>query len=147
MHNNTHSVHNRLLKSWQDRLPFLRSCCYVFLPPLSGTNCCPSPFPGGAGPPNPRMASLFPGFPGFAHTLSLPSVTSICSDKCRDLSLRKSLIQDWSILAHTGEIFGPFSNFPFITICSNTRQRIFCIFTFLTVTSNGKKHFVTENNM
>jgi hypothetical protein len=73
MHNNTHSVHNCLLKSRRD-LPCLWSCCYVSPPPLSGTNCCPSPFPGGAGPPAPKMASLFPGS---AHTSSLPSVTKV----------------------------------------------------------------------
>ncbi len=67
MHSNTHSVHNYLSKSWRGRLLCPRSSCYVFPPPLSGTNCCSLPLPGGPGPPSPKVASPFPGS---AHTPS-----------------------------------------------------------------------------
>ncbi len=71
---NTHSVHNCLLKSRRDLLLSSWSFCNVSPPPLSGTNCRPSPFPSGAGPPVPKVASLFPGS---AHTPSLPSITTV----------------------------------------------------------------------
>jgi hypothetical protein len=63
----THSVHNYLLKSWWSRLLCPRSSCFVFPPPLSGSNWCSLPLSGGLGPPAPKVASLFPGS---AHTPS-----------------------------------------------------------------------------
>jgi hypothetical protein len=72
MHNNTHSVHNRLLKLWQVRLLPQWPCCYVPSPPLSGANCRPFPHSGGPGPPVSKMA---PFSPGFTHTPSPLSAT------------------------------------------------------------------------
>ncbi len=67
MHNNTHSVHNRLLKPWWGRLLCPQSSCLVFPPPLSGLNWCSLSPLGGPGPPTPKVASPFPGS---AHTPS-----------------------------------------------------------------------------
>jgi hypothetical protein len=72
MHNNTHSVHKRLLKMWRARLLCLWPSRYIYPPPLSEANCPPFPSPGGPGPPASKMASFSPGS---AHTPSLPSVT------------------------------------------------------------------------
>ncbi len=72
MHNNTHSVHKRLLLMWRARLLCLEPFRYVYPPPLSDTNCPPFPPPGGPGPPTPKMT---PFSPGSTHTLSTLSVT------------------------------------------------------------------------
>ncbi len=61
MHNNTHSVHNRLLKLWRVRLLPQWPCCYVPSPPLSGANRRPFPLSGGPGPPVSKMAPFSPG--------------------------------------------------------------------------------------
>ncbi len=51
----THSVHNYLLKLWWSRLLCFWSSCYVFPPPLSGSNWCSLPPPlGDWGPLPPR---------------------------------------------------------------------------------------------
>ncbi len=73
-HNNTHSVHNRLLKLWRVRLLPQWPCCYVPSPPLSGANCCPFPLSVGPGPPVSKMA---PFSPGSTHTPSPLSATTI----------------------------------------------------------------------
>jgi hypothetical protein len=72
MHNNTHSVHKRILKKWRARLQRLWPSRYVYPPPLSEANCPPCPPPGGSGPPASKMASFSPGS---THTPSPPSVT------------------------------------------------------------------------
>ncbi len=74
MHNNTHSVHNRLLKMWWARLPRPWPSQYVYPPPLSADNCPPFPSPGGPGPPASKMVSFSPGS---THTPSPPSITII----------------------------------------------------------------------
>jgi hypothetical protein len=65
MHNNTHSVHKRLLVMWRARLLCFEPFHYVYPPPLSEANCLPFPPPGGPGPPASKMAP-FP--PGSTHT-------------------------------------------------------------------------------
>ncbi len=72
IHNNTHSVHNRLLKLWRVRLLSRWPCCYVPSPPLSGGNYRPLPVSGGPGPPIPNMASFSSGS---THTPSPLSAT------------------------------------------------------------------------
>ncbi len=72
MHNNTHSVYNRLLKLWRVRLLPQWPCCYVPSPPLSGANCRPFHHSRGPGPPVPKMD---PFSPGSTHTSSPLSAT------------------------------------------------------------------------
>ncbi len=85
MHKSTHSVHNRLLKSWRVRLLHQWPCCYVPSPPLSGANCRPSPPPGGPGPPVSKMA---PFSPGSTHTPFSLSVTILPRRFLRNTSLK-----------------------------------------------------------
>jgi hypothetical protein len=78
----THSVHNYLLKPWRSRLLCSWSSCYIFLPPLSGTNWCSLSLFGGPGRPTPKVASPFPGS---THTLSPGFRTTIFNVKNRRL--------------------------------------------------------------
>jgi hypothetical protein len=65
MHNDTHSVHNRLLKPWWGRLPCTQTIFYVFSSPLSKLNWRSLSVVGGPGPPTPKVASPLLGS---AHT-------------------------------------------------------------------------------
>ncbi len=80
VHNNTHSVHKRLLVMWRARLLCLDAFRYVYPPPLSEANCLPFPPLGGPGPPATKMA---PFSPGSTHTLSTLSVTAITICTCK----------------------------------------------------------------
>ncbi len=70
MHNNTHSVHKRLLVMWRARLLCFEPSRYVYPPPLSEANCPPFPPSWWAGPPGSQDGFLFPRI----HTYPLHTV-------------------------------------------------------------------------
>ncbi len=73
MHNSTHSAHNCLLTPWQGCLLCPRSSCYVFPPPLSGTNYCSLYTYRGLLPPRGRPFSQDPRtLPPHSSEHSLP---------------------------------------------------------------------------
>jgi hypothetical protein len=91
-HNNTHSVHKRLLKLWRVRLLFQWPCCYVPPPLLSGANCRPFPLSGGPGPPVSKMAPFSLGSTHTPSPLSATTTTSILNMN----SITKMTMLSWS---------------------------------------------------
>ncbi len=84
MHNNTHSVHNRLLKPWWGRLPWSQKfSTSSLLPCPDSTDAhCPS---GGPGPPTPKVASPLLGsahtpFPGYGTCLSQSHTSDLLTE-------------------------------------------------------------------
>ncbi len=90
MHNNTYSVHHRLLKLWRVSLLPQWPCCYVPSPPLYGANCRPFPFSGG---PGPLVSKIAPLSPGFTHTPSPLSATLGSQMACQDLTKGHQVMQ------------------------------------------------------
>ncbi len=98
MHNNTHSVHKRLLKMWRDCILRLWPSRCVYPPPLSEANCPAFPPPGGPGPPASKMASFSPGS---THAPSSQFVTVIANIGQQSTVFERTLIHNQFVRENT----------------------------------------------